>query len=48
MAISIHESEIGMFLWSYDHTAKVGLLSSPEVVATNLMKGIASSFPYER
>ncbi len=45
ITMSIDESEMGMFLWSYDHTAKVGLLSSPLGVAKNVLKGIASSFP---
>lgn len=48
ITMSIHESEMGMLLWSYDHTAKGGLLSSPEGVAKSLMRGIARSFPYER
>ena len=46
ITISIHEGENGELLWNYDHTAKGGLLSSPEGVAKSLMRGIARSFPY--
>ena len=46
--ISIHESVEGKLVWSYDHTARGGLLSTSEGVAKSLMKGIALSFPYEQ
>ena len=47
ITMTIHDRENGQLLWSYEHRAKGGLLSSPEGVADSLMKGIAKKFPYE-
>ena len=47
ITMSIHDRKTGTLLWSYQHGAKGGLLSSPEGVAASLMDGIADKFPYK-
>tara|TARA_B100000767_G_C19629471_1_gene477604 strand:+ start:100 stop:732 length:633 start_codon:yes stop_codon:yes gene_type:complete len=46
--LTIHDSESGTLVWSYDHTASGGVLSTPEQLAKSLMKNIASKFPYKK
>ena len=46
--MSIHEGDGGKLLWNYEHKVKGNLLSSPESVAKDLMKGVARTFPYKR
>ncbi|MDG2108284.1 MAG: hypothetical protein P8J74_06555 [Woeseiaceae bacterium] len=45
--LTIHDSSSGILVWSYDHSASGGLISSPQMLAKNLMKNIASKFPYK-
>ena len=45
--LTIHDSSSGALVWSYDHTATGGVISSPQQLAKNLMKNIASKFPYK-
>jgi len=45
--LTIHDSSSGALVWSYDHSAAGGVISSPEQLAKNLMKNIASKFPYK-
>jgi hypothetical protein len=45
--LTIHDSSSGTLVWSYDHSATGGVISSPEQLAKNLMKNIASKFPYK-
>jgi len=45
--LTIHDSSSGTLVWSYDHSAKGGIISSPEELAKNLMQNIASKFPYK-
>ena len=46
--LTIHDSESGTLVWSYDHTASGGVISSPEQLAKSLMRNIASKFPYKK
>lgn len=46
--MSIHEGDGSKLLWNYEHKVKGNLLSSPESVAKDLMKGVARTFPYKR
>ena len=45
--MSLHDSETGRLLWTYDHQQAGGLGSSPERLAKNLTKNSASKFPYK-
>ena len=46
--LTIHDSDSGSLVWSYDHSATGGVISSPDQLAKNLMKNIASKFPYKK
>ena len=46
--MTIHDSESGSLVWSYDHSASGGVISSPDQLAKNLMRNIASKFPYKK
>lgn len=46
--MNIHDSESGTLLWSYDHEASGGLMSSAEGTAKSLMKNSAKKFPYKK
>ena len=46
--LTIHDSDSGSLVWSYDHSATGGVISSPDQLAKNLMKNIASQFPYKK
>ena len=46
--LTIHDSESGTLVWSYDHTASGGVISSSEQLAKSLMRNIASKFPYKK
>ncbi len=46
--MSIHEGSESKLLWNYGHQVKGKMLSSPESVAKDLMKGAARTFPYRR
>jgi len=45
--MTVHDSEEGSLLWSYDHEVKGGLGSSAEGVAKSLMKNSSKKFPYK-
>lgn len=44
--VTLHESNEGSLLWSYDHQVTGGLGSSPERLSKNLMKSMSNKFPY--
>jgi hypothetical protein len=46
--LTIHDGESGTLVWSYDHRATGGVVSTPDQLAKNLMKNIASKFPYKK
>ncbi len=46
--MTVHDSEAGSLLWSYDHEVKGGLGSSAEGVSKSLMKGSSKKFPYKK
>lgn len=46
--MTIHDSEDGSLLWSYDHEVGGGIGSSPEGVAKSLMKDTSKKFPYSK
>ena len=46
--MSIHEGDGSKLLWNYEHKVKGNMLSSPESVAKDLMRGVARTFPYKR
>ena len=46
--MTVHDSETGGLLWSYDHEVKGGLGSSAEGVSKSLMKGSSKKFPYKK
>lgn len=46
--MTIHDSESGSLVWSYDHSASGGVISTPDQLAKNLMRNIASKFPYKK
>ena len=46
--LTIHDGESGTLVWSYDHSASGGVISSPDQLAESLMKNIASKFPYKK
>ena len=46
--MTVHDSESGGLLWSYDHEVKGGLGSSAEGVSKSLMKGSSKKFPYKK
>ena len=45
--VTLHDSQEGNLLWSYDHQVTGGLGSSPERLSKNLMKSMSKKFPYE-
>jgi len=45
--MSLHDSETGSLLWSYDHDVSGGIITSPEKLAKSLMKSSAKKFPYK-
>lgn len=46
--LTIHDGESGTLVWSYDHSASGGVISSPDQLAKSLMRNIASKFPYKK
>lgn len=46
--MTIHDSEKGGLLWSYDHEFKGGVGSSPESVSKGLLKASSKKFPYKK
>ena len=46
--MSIHEKAGGELLWNYEHHVQRDLLSSPESLAKDLVKGVARTFPYRK
>lgn len=46
--MTVHDSETGGLVWSYDHEVKGGLGSSAEGVSKSLMKGSSKKFPYKK
>ena len=46
--MTVHDSEAGSLLWSYDHEVKGGIGSSAEGVSKSLMKGSSKKFPYKK
>lgn len=46
--MTIHDSDSGGLLWSYDHEFKGGVGSSPESVSKGLLKASSKKFPYAK
>lgn len=44
--MTVHDSNDGAMIWSYDHNVDGGVGSSPESMAKSLMKNISKKFPY--
>lgn len=46
--MTVHDTDTGSLLWSYDHEVKGGVGSSAEGVSKSLMKGSSKKFPYKK
>ena len=46
--MTVHDSDSGGLLWSYDHEFKGGIGSSPESVSKGLLKASSKKFPYKK